>query len=98
HQDARIGSVTYDLVSLLLDRVTDPPAEEWILEKQRRLLAERGKMGLPEIAEKDFAAEFRLQAIQRCLKAVGTFSYQSTVRGKGYFIPYIIPMLRIALE
>ena len=98
HQDARIGSVTYDLVSLLLDRVTEPPAEEWVLEKQRLLLAEREKMGMPEISEDEFAAEFRLQAIQRCLKAVGTFSYQSTVRGKDYFIPYIVPMLRIALE
>ena len=25
HQDARIGSVAYDLVSFLLDRVTEPP-------------------------------------------------------------------------
>ena len=98
HQDARIGSVTYDLVSLLLDRVTEPPAQEWILEKQRLLLAEREKMGLPEVSEQEFAAEFRLQAIQRCLKAVGTFSYQSTVRGKAYFIPYIVPMLKIALD
>ena len=28
HQDARIGSVTYDLVSLLLDRVNEPPSTE----------------------------------------------------------------------
>src|SRR5690606_20202300 len=98
HHHARIGSVTYDLVSLLLDRVTEQPPEEWILEKQRLLLAAREKMGLPEIPDGEFAAEFRLQAIQRCLKAVGTFSYQSTVRGKTYFIPYIVPMLEIALE
>ena len=98
HQDARIGSVTYDLVSLLLDRVTEAPAEDWLLEKQRLLLAERENLGLPQIPEHEFITEFRLQAIQRCLKAVGTFSYQSTVRGKTYFIPFIEPMLRIALQ
>ena len=29
------------------------------------------------------------QTVQRCLKAVGTFSYQSVNRGKTYFLPYI---------
>lgn len=35
HQDARIGSVAYDLVSLLLDRVTTLPTPEWLAEKRR---------------------------------------------------------------
>ena len=32
HQDARIGSAAYDLVSFLLDRVTEPPTAEWLEE------------------------------------------------------------------
>jgi len=96
HQDARIGSVSYDLVSLLLDRVTNPPPAGWIAAKQAKLLAEREMQGLAAIDVGEFAAEFRLQSIQRCLKAVGTFSYQSAVRGKTYFIRYIRPMLEIA--
>ncbi len=95
HQDARIGSPAYDLVSLLLDRITEPPSREWLAEKRRYFLDLRVTFGMPRLDEEDFANEFRLQAIQRCLKAVGTFSYQSTVRGKTYFIPYIIPTFRI---
>ena len=95
HQDARIGSVAYDLVSLLLDRVTVPPTAEWLAEKRRFFLAERERLGLERIDDAEFAAEFRLQTIQRCLKAIGTFSFQSVNRGKTYFVPFIRPMFEI---
>lgn len=98
HQDARIGSVAYDLVSFLLDRITEPPSTEWLAEKRRYFLDLRVALGLPRIDEAEFAAEFRLQTLQRCLKAVGTFSYQSAVRGKTHFIPFIVPMFRIVLR
>ncbi|MEP6901210.1 MAG: phosphotransferase [Actinomycetota bacterium] len=98
HQDARIGSVAYDLVSLLLDRVTTPPTPEWLAEKRRFFLLEREKHELEKISEADFAFEFRLQTIQRCLKAIGTFSFQSVNRGKTYFIPFIKPMFEIVLR
>jgi aminoglycoside/choline kinase family phosphotransferase len=96
HQDARIGSVTYDLVSLLLDRVTLHPGDDWLSEKKRYFLDKRAELGLPKINETEFNEEFDLQTIQRCLKATGTFSYQSVKRGKTYFIPYIQPMLKIS--
>ena len=95
HQDARIGSVAYDLVSLLLDRVTEPPTPQWLAEKRREFLDERARAGLAEIEEARFAEEFRLQTIQRCLKAIGTFSFQSVNRGKTYFVPFIKPMFAI---
>lgn len=98
HQDARIGSVAYDLVSLLLDRVTEPPTAEWLANKRRFFLAERQRLGLQELSEGDFADEFRLQTVQRCLKAIGTFSFQSVHRGKSYFLPFIKPMFRIVLR
>lgn len=98
HQDARIGSVAYDLVSFLLDRVTEPPSAEWLAEKRRHFLAQRGSLGLPALDEAEFAEEFRLQTIQRCLKAVGTFSFQSVNRGKTYFVPFIRPMFGIVLR
>jgi aminoglycoside/choline kinase family phosphotransferase len=106
HQDARIGTVSYDLVSLLLDRVVEPPTAEWLAEKRRFFLkvrenipAEiRGDVPFEELDEEDFAYEFRLQTIQRCLKAVGTFSFQSVNRGKTYFLPFIEPMFRIVLR
>jgi aminoglycoside/choline kinase family phosphotransferase len=98
HQDARIGSVAYDLVSFLLDRVTEPPSAEWLAAKRREFLGERERLGLERIDERAFAEEFRLQTIQRCLKAIGTFSYQSVNRGKTYFVPFIKPMFLIVLR
>ena len=98
HQDARLGSVTYDLVSLLLDRVSAPPSRAWVREKRLFFLSEREKLGLETIDPDSFAEEFHLQTIQRCLKATGTFSYQSVFRDKTYFIPFIKPMLQIVLQ
>ncbi len=95
HQDARIGAPSYDLVSLLLDRVTELPPPEWLAEKRRYFLNAREVLGLDIIDETDFAAEFRLQTIQRCLKAIGTFSFQSVNRGKTQYIPFIKPMFEI---
>lgn len=95
HQDARIGSPAYDLVSLLLDRITTLPSPEWLADKRRYFLDVRRTLGLPKLDETEFAYEFRLQTLQRCLKAAGTFSYQSVMRNKTYFIPFIIPMFRI---
>lgn len=98
HQDARIGAASYDLVSLLLDRVTTLPTPEWLAEKRRFFLAERENLGLEKIDGADFADEFRLQTIQRCLKAIGTFSFQSVNRGKTYFLPFIKPMFEIVMR
>ncbi len=98
HQDARIGTASYDLVSLLLDRVSEVPSTSWIREKRLFFLRQRENLGLKHIDPDDFAFEFRLQTIQRCLKAIGTFSFQSVNRGKTYFIPYIEPMFRIILQ
>ena len=98
HQDARIGAASYDLVSLLLDRVSDVPSKDWLDAKKRLLLAERESLGLEKIEYEVFDEEFKLQTVQRCLKAIGTFSFQSATRGKIHFIKYIEPMFRIVLD
>jgi N-acetylmuramate 1-kinase len=98
HQDARIGSPAYDLVSLLLDRVTKVPLRDWVEKKQKLLLSTREELGLEAIDPDEFAHEFQLQTIQRCLKAAGTFSYQSAIRGKTHFDPFIKPMFRAVLR
>ncbi|MFM9904345.1 MAG: aminoglycoside phosphotransferase family protein [Pyrinomonadaceae bacterium] len=98
HQDARIGSPSYDLVSLLLDRITHLPSTEWLAKKRKYFLDVRQKLGLARLDEDAFAYEFRLQTIQRCLKAAGTFSFQSANRDKQYFIPFIKPMFAISIR
>lgn len=98
HQDARIGSPAYDLVSLLLDRITEPPSDSWLDEKISYFLEARSANGLAALDKSDFRIEFDHQTVQRCLKAVGTFSYQSAFRGKHHFEVYIQPMFRVVLR
>ena len=98
HQDARIGSASYDLVSLLLDRVTELPTPDWLAEKRKFFLSERERLGLEQLNVEDYEREFRLQTIQRCLKAIGTFSFQAANRGKTNYIQYINPMFKIVLR
>jgi aminoglycoside/choline kinase family phosphotransferase len=98
HQDARIGTASYDLVSLLLDRITEKPSAEFLSEKRKFFLKQREASGLEKIDEEDFAYEFQLQTIQRCLKAIGTFSYQSVFRNKKGYIRFVKPMSLVVLD
>lgn len=98
HQDARIGSIAYDLVSLLLDRIHEPPANDWLKEKKLFFLCERESLSLEEVKKAEFNYEFDLMTVQRCLKAIGTFSFQSVNRGKTHYIKYIEPMFRVILQ
>jgi hypothetical protein len=99
HQDARMGPASYDLVSLLLDRQTGVPSLAEIRERRLYFLEERRQRGLDALDPDDFGREFRLMTVQRCLKAVGTFSYQSGVCGRSeVYAHYINPVLRIVLQ
>lgn len=99
HQDARMGPASYDLVSLLLDRRTSLPSLAEVRERRLLLLEERRARGLDPIDPDDFAYEFRLMAVQRCLKAVGTFSYQTAVLGRGEtYARFINPTLEIVCQ
>ena len=44
-----------------------------------------------------FLEQLEVVALQRNLKAIGTFAYQATVRGKDHYLPYIAPTWRHAL-
>ena len=99
HQDARMGPATYDLVPLLVERRLQPVDETWVLERQDLFLALREKMGLPKIETDDFRYEFNLMTIQRQLKAIGTFSYQTAVVGRGVvYEKYIVPAAATVLR
>ena len=94
-----MGPATYDLVSLLLDRVTCPPSLAEIREHRLFLLNARERLNLPAYDPDDFSMEFRLMTVQRCLKACGTFSYQTGVRGRiEPYEQFINPMLLITLH
>ncbi len=99
HQDARMGPVTYDLVSFLLDRRSEPPSLAELRAYRLQLLEERRQLGLETLDPDEVAQEFRLMTIQRGLKAIGTFSYQTAVCGRGAnYEQFIQPTLCIVLQ
>lgn len=99
HQDARMGPASYDLVSLLLDRRTELPSLSELRAQRLFFLEERRLRGLDALDPDEFAREFRLMAVQRCLKAVGTFSFQTAVVGRGeVYERFINPTLRIVVQ
>lgn len=99
HQDARMGPATYDLVPLLVERRLEPADEAWVEAWQHYFLREREKQGLPKIAPEELRYEFNLMTVQRQLKAVGTFSYQTGVAGRGEFYEkYIAPAVATVLR
>ena len=88
-QDARMGPDTYDLVSLLRDSYVDLP-EQTVEDLIAYFLAVKGETG--EAAR--FRKRFDLMAVQRNLKALGTFGYQTTARRNPVYIQYIPRTLR----
>jgi aminoglycoside/choline kinase family phosphotransferase len=84
-QDARLGPDTYDLASLLRDSYVDF-TEAQVDELMAFFLATRGAA---EADNRDFRRRFDLMALQRNLKALGTFGYQTTARGNTVYIQYI---------
>lgn len=99
HQDARMGPASYDLVTLLLDRQPAPPSLAEVRAHRLFLLEERRRRGLDALDPDEFAREFRLMTVQRGLKAVGTFSYQTAVCGRAKtYAQFINPTLQIVLQ
>jgi aminoglycoside/choline kinase family phosphotransferase len=88
-QDARMGPDTYDLVSLLRDSYVDL-SDIALNELIACFLALKGDPA----SETAFRARFDLMALQRNLKALGTFGYMTVARGNTVYIQYIPRTLR----
>lgn len=90
-QDARLGPDTYDLASLLRDSYVDVTDEE-LDERIADFLALKGLRAAPELAA--FRTRFDLMSLQRNLKALGTFGYQTTMRANTTYVNDIPRTLR----
>jgi aminoglycoside/choline kinase family phosphotransferase len=84
-QDARMGPDTYDLASLLRDAYVDltPQQVDGLIAF---FLAHKGDHPPPA---DEFRRRFDLMALQRNLKALGTFGYMTTSRNNTVYIQYI---------
>jgi aminoglycoside/choline kinase family phosphotransferase len=89
-QDARMGPDTYDLVSLLRDSYVDLTDRE-LDELIAYFLALKGTSDAARFRER-----FDLMALQRNLKALGTFGFQTITRRNPVYIQYIPRTLRYA--
>jgi aminoglycoside/choline kinase family phosphotransferase len=83
-QDARMGPDTYDLVSLLRDSYVDLRPQQ-VDELIAFFCALKGGTA-PDV---EFRRRFDLMALQRNLKALGTFGYMTTSRNNTVYIQYI---------
>ncbi len=99
-QDARMGPDTYDLASLLRDSyvdIADRDLDELIayflaLRRGTGFGMQPSDPGPPE----EFRRRFDLMALQRNLKALGTFGYQTITRRNPVYIQYMPRTLRYA--
>lgn len=83
YQDARLGPNTYDLASLLRDSYVDITNDELeALLAHFTLIA-----GIADTAE--FRRRFDLMAVQRNIKALGTFGFQASARGNPVYMQYM---------
>jgi len=87
-QDARLGPETYDLASLLRDAYVDLSPQQ-VEELIAFFLALKGSEPSAPSALTDFRRRFDLMALQRNLKALGTFGYMTTSRDNTVYIQYI---------
>lgn len=93
-QDARLGPQPYDVVSLLVDRRTplllgrdlSSALVQYYLD---RFEAESGQ----RVDRAAFDELFELVAVQRCIKAIGTFAAMHVAYGRSHYLPYIEPTL-----
>jgi aminoglycoside/choline kinase family phosphotransferase len=83
-QDARLGPDTYDLVSLLRDSYVDFSEDE-----VDGLVAYFLELQSGSSAPDEFRRRFDLMSVQRNLKALGTFGYQTHVKNNPVYVQYI---------
>jgi aminoglycoside/choline kinase family phosphotransferase len=87
-QDARMGPDTYDLASLLRDSYVDLTSSQVDELIAYFVVLTRGGGGSADVSS-EFRRRFDVMALQRNLKALGTFGYQTVTRGNPVYIQYI---------
>lgn len=87
-QDARTGPIQYDLVSLVHDSYVNlwPESIDTILEDYKDKAEAVGPKG---VIRSDFESVFKLQTIQRCFKACGSFTSFFNMRKDTRYLKYI---------
>ncbi len=98
-QDARMGPDTYDLASLLRDsyvEIGENNLDDLIAYFRALKGRAESEPALPNLDQPslEFRRRFDLMSLQRNLKALGTFGYQTTTRRNPVYIQYMPRTLR----
>jgi aminoglycoside/choline kinase family phosphotransferase len=96
-QDARLGPIQYDLVSLFRDsyvNLSDASVETLI----QYYLEQAKNIGAPQVSRDRFNEIFELQTIQRCFKACGSFASFYNQRKDIRYLKYISGTLKKVLK
>lgn len=89
-QDARMGPLSYDLVSLFFDSYVDL-SDDFIKKHLGQYMSQFQ-------TDAAFEKEFLYQSIQRGLKACGTFGGQSYLYNKDQYLKYLQPTLAFCYQ
>ena len=93
-QDARMGPQPYDLASLLTDRGTPDLLGSALMATLIDYYIQRMQAEAGQYIDRDaFTQLFDYVAVQRCLKAIGTFAAMAVVRQRPQYLAYIPPTL-----
>lgn len=92
-QDARLGPIQYDLVSLFRDSYVDlqPHIADNLM---KYYLSERAKVYEPIKDMKHFDEIYEIQSVQRCFKACGSFASFYVMRKDTRYLKYLSKTLK----
>jgi Predicted phosphotransferase related to Ser/Thr protein kinases len=96
-QDARLGPIQYDLVSLMRDSYVD--MSDVMANQLLDYYLDRSKQYLPkDFSREHFQKMYELQTIQRCFKACGSFASFYNLRNDRRYLKYLSGTLRRVMK
>lgn len=96
-QDARMGPIQYDLVSLFKDSYVD--LEEGTVAQLMDYYLLQTKPFLPKnFSREHFNRIYEIQSLQRCFKACGSFASFYHQRGDKRYLKYLTPTLKRVIK
>ena len=98
HQDSRIGPRAYDLMSLLRDPYVAGSVPTAMPFRERDLIDRFVDAAGLGASREELLSEFDSVALQRHLKALGTYGFQISRRGNDVYRRYLAPTLGMVRE
>ena len=98
HQDSRIGPRAYDLMSLVRDPYVAREGDSAMPFRERDLVLRFQDAARVRGSAEELLSEFDAVALQRNLKALGTYGFQVAKRGNDVYRRYIAPTLQMVSQ